>query len=493
MDIESLYTPTEVDPPASAAVSHSLEIEVFPEGAEDGAPFQDAARDEVEEQNASGNPGVQSLDGGASYAPLQVSSDKRLGIHYFADTKHYSQAHLEKWLPAIQSLGVNWITLPAPLDRAIPSELIGSLIANDIQPVLQFDIPLTEEYQVEDFAALFGAYANWGVRYVVLFDRPNLRSQWPGVAWTQRGLVDNFLDKFVPLARAAREAGLTPVFPALEPGGDYWDTAFLRSALEALQARGESELLAGLVLGAYAWTYDKSLIWGAGGPESWPATMPYHTPPGSEDQLGFRIFDWYNAISRAVTGQVLPIILVAAGVQRETMHLRDAQIGRRALNITETLQRAPSDTHNNRVPANVLACNFWLLSAPLSSPSAEYAWFKYETAKPSKHGEEWLASRAPQAKAMPDALQSDAAPTSTAPKSAPAGMSHYLLLPNSSDWPMELVRSFLQSHQATVGTSLQQAAASTRVTLAGGLEGYPDEILRTLIQAGCTVDNLQTA
>ena len=66
---------------------------------------------------------------------------------------------------------------------------------------------------------------------MVLFDRPNLRANWPAAAWAQSNLVERFLDVFQPLALAAVQAGLIPVFPPLEPGGDYWDTAFLRSCL----------------------------------------------------------------------------------------------------------------------------------------------------------------------------------------------------------------------------------------------------------------------
>lgn len=491
MEIETQYH-TE-DDGFAGAISHSADIiEDFPEGAEEGTPFQEVF---------ASTPADETIEAVPVEPALHISSDKRMGIHYFPDHKHYGQGALQKWLPAIQSLGVNWITLPAPLDRAIPDEFISGLISSDIQPVLQFDIPLTEEYSVEDFAALFRAYASWGVRYAVLFDRPNLRSQWPGVAWTQRGLVDNFLDKFIPLAQAARQAGLTPVFPALEPGGDYWDTAFLRSALEGLQGRGESELLASLVLGTYAWTRDRSMTWGAGGPENWPATMPYHTPEGSEDQMGFRIFDWYNAISRAVTGSVLPIILVAAGVQRENSQARDAQPVRRAIAMAESLQRAPSDTHNNRVPANVLACNFWLLCAAEDSPSSVHSWFRYQTAKPNQQGEEWLDWNAPKAKSAAAAQPVAAVPPATSSNlfagskgiTKTQTLAHYMLLPHAEHWPMDTVRSFLESHQAAVGTSLEQALAASRVTLAGGLEAYPDETLRTLIQAGCAVDNLQAA
>ncbi len=360
-----------------------------PEAAQDGAPFQEVTAPEIAPPIIPENASTETISED-SVPTLEPSPDKRLGIHYFADDQHYNQADLDQWLPVLQTLGINWITLPAPLDRAIPHGFLDALVSVDIQPVVQLNIPLTDDYILDDFSAMLRSYANSGVRYVVLFDRPNLRDQWPGIAWTQRGLVDRFLDKFLPLAKAAVEAGLSPVFPALEPGGDYWDTAFLRAALESLNNRGEGQLLDSLALGAYVWTEDRSMTWGAGGPESWPATMPYHTPQGSEDQRGFRIFDWYNAISEAALGKQLPIIIVAAGVQRESGKALDARVGTRAIKMAQTLARPADPDKNNAVPANVLACNFWLLSAASGSSIYELAWFKSQNGKPTKAGEEWL-------------------------------------------------------------------------------------------------------
>ncbi|MEX2162362.1 MAG: hypothetical protein WD751_10680 [Anaerolineales bacterium] len=433
------------------------------------------------------NPLSEEMDAQPASDPLPVDPQKRLGIHYFADIKHYSQADLDRWMPVMQSLGVNWVTLPAPLDRAIPNEFISALIDAGIQPVVHLDLPLTEAHEAEDFAPMFRAYASWGVRYVALFDRPNLRAQWPGTAWTQRGLVARFLDYFVPMAISALEAGLLPVFPALEPGGDYWDTAFLRSALETLSERGEGLLLESLALGAYAWTGDNSMTWGAGGPESWPATLPYHTPDGSEDQRGFRIFDWYNAISRAALGKELPIIILAAGVQAESGKSLDAQAGKRAINMAETLEREASSEKNNAVPTNVLACNLWLLAADPASPAAHSAFFKIN-GKPTKVGEEWIAWRTPAVapKKTFSAPRRYAIDTERAIK-------HYLLLPAAQEWPMDAVRSFLQTSRATVGTSEAEAAQAARVTLAGGLDAFSNELLRNLIQAGCTVEHLELA
>lgn len=425
----------------------------------------------------------------APQEPLPVSVEKRVGIHYFPDTKHYNHADLERWLPVVQSLGVNWIVLQAPTDRAIPQEFIDALIDSDINPVIHFNSSLIDPPSLEDLQPLLKAYATWGVRYVAFFDRPNLRSQWPVNGWTQRGLVNRFLEVFQPFALEAVEAGMTPVFPALEPGGDFWDTAFLRAALESFAESGEGTLRESLALGAYAWTGDKSMTWGAGGPENWPATMPYHTPENSEDQRGFRIFDWYNAISRAVLGKELPIILIGAGVQRESGKALDAQQGTRAVKMAETLMRNLDPGKNNTVPENVLACNFWLLSAMPETPEATLAWYKIN-GKSTKFADEWMAWKLGTRESKQVTEDIEVAPAIPQQPHIRRAIEHYLLLPNSTDWPMELIRAFVLETKATMGISEEEAANAERVTLAGNLDSFSNELLRKLIQAGCQVDLL---
>ena len=237
----------------------------------------------------------------------------RLGFHYFPDTLHYRDSDLETWLPELQSLGAAWLTMLAPSNRAIPEPFIRSLLVAGIQPLLHFHLNIHNPPNLEEMRFLLETYSRWGVRYVILYDRPNLRENWQAAAWTQDNLVERFLDVYLPLAEAALQVGLIPVFPPLEPGGDYWDTAFLRAALQAIQRRGYHQLLDQLVLGAYAWVSNRPVTWGAGGPEHWPAARPYETPAGSEDQKGFYIFDWYLAFAETVLDKRPQIILVGAG------------------------------------------------------------------------------------------------------------------------------------------------------------------------------------
>jgi hypothetical protein len=318
--------------------------------------------------------------------PMPISSPSpvtRLGYHYYPDTFHYRVHDLDTWLPELSRLGASWITLLAPSERAIPEFFLNGLVSANIQPILHFQLPHHQLLPNESFRLLFGNYARWGVRYVALYDRPNVHANWDSSSWAQTDLVERFLDYYLPLASIAAQEGLTPIFPPLEPGGDYWDLAFLQTALQSIQRRGNDFLLEVLALGAYAWTGKHPVDWGAGGPERWPNVHPYRTSTESQDHLGFRIFDWYLAISQQELGKRLPIILLRAGSlpadHEKTEGALVYGIGHAQENLAlASLLSGETDgtTGEQSMPPEVLACNFWLLAAHEQSVFAEQAWFQ---------------------------------------------------------------------------------------------------------------------
>jgi hypothetical protein len=317
---------------------------------------------------------------------LELSTNNRIGLHYFPDTLHYRARDLEIWLPHLSRMGMGWLTLLAPLERAIPEFFLEGLFSSGLQPVLHFQVPIQTSTSSEELCLLFSSYARWGVQYVALYDRPNSRSNWSPSAWAQMDLVERFLDQYVPLAEAALDEGLVPIFPPLEPGGDYWDLSFLQSALRGLQRRGQNRLLDSLALGAYAWAGNRSLEWGAGGPERWSQVVPYSTPAESEDQRGFRIFDWYLAISQRELGKRLPLFLLRVG-STPNDHLDPtngepdylAHAGQN-LSIARLLANEPVEGCSP-VPPEVIAANFWLLAAHEKSPFTGQSWFRTEEEK----------------------------------------------------------------------------------------------------------------
>ncbi len=431
---------------------------------------------------------------------LTINYQNRLGCHYFPDTLHYRDLDLQAWLPLLQQLGSSWLVLQADGERAaIPEPFINGLIGAGIQPILQMSMPLGRSLDLPGLELLFGAYARWGVRHIVLFDRPNSRASWPAVGWTQQGLVDRFLDRYLPPANLALQSGLTPVFPPLEPGGNFWDTAFLRLALEALERRKQTILLDHLILGAYAWTHGHPLDWGAGGPERWPDAHPYFTPDDAQDQRGFRISDWYQAIVRTVLQKQVPIFLFQAGLAGDPL---DRQEPSDTPESTDRYPRiadlcvgnagaAPDTGEDVPDPLSemVMACNFWLLSAEEGDPCQKQALFDPD-GTPRSVGQALLdwAQQNPRATTV-QSLQAKNIPGDPA-NSRP--IRHYLLLPEYpdgiSDWDWNVIRGFVKKYQPTVGFKKTEAALADQVTLVGSDQAFSEEDLDQLRHAGCQIE-----
>lgn len=314
-------------------------------------------------------------------------NNNRIGFHYFPDTLHYTNQDLKFWLPILSKLKASTLVLQSTFDRAIPEQFITTLVNQKIEPIIHFKVPLAGIKEVEHIEPILSSYARWGVRSVIFYDRPNMRRSWSSSEWIQQELIKRFLDRFLPLAYQSLNLGLTPVLPPLEPGGNYWDTAFLRSVLESFEARKQTQLLEKLTLSAYAWSGEKSLNWGQGGPLAWPECQPYFTPQDSQDQCGFRIFEWYQSITQTAIQKTCPLILLGAGLQSDpdkssgqsyfTSKHKDVclaigklLVGEKAVNPDQPQEELLP------IPNDVISCNFWLLSAAEDSAYKPQAWFQ---------------------------------------------------------------------------------------------------------------------
>lgn len=416
-----------------------------------------------------------------------TASQNRIGLHYFPDTQHYREADIQFWLPRLQEIGAGWLVLQATAECAIPEVFLNALTKAKIQPLLHLRLPLDPLPEPAGLRPIFDAYARWGVRRVILFDQPNSRSAWPSSAWAQQDLVERFLDRYLIFAQMALSAGLQPVLPPLEPGGHYWDTAFLRSTLKTLQRRKQEHLLEQLGLAAYAWNNGRGLDWGAGGPERWPATRPYHTPEGSQDQRGFRIADWYQVISQAVLQRPLPTFLLQAGGFQAADPAGQAESSlaiARLLLDEEVVDPQNAENLLDPLPSAVQMAAFWLLSAPDNDPHSAGAWFDTEgQPRPVAQAfREWQVVRA----------QADSAPTPAAKSNSDHPIEHYLLLPQSenglSDWYLDAIRPYLRRHMPTFGFSAAEAALARKVTVLG--DACTDDTLAALRLAGCRVERI---
>jgi hypothetical protein len=478
--------------------------------------------------------------------PSSNFAHHRIGFHYYSDTRHYRQSDLETWLPPLVEMGASWLTLVAPAERAIPESFIQALLSARIQPILHFCLKAAEPIPLDSLRLLLNAYARWGVGYVSFFDRPNVRSSWPAYIWAQNYLVERLLDDFIPLARAAQEQDLTVITPPLEPGGDYWDLAFLRTALRGLKRRGCTDMLDSLAIGAYAWINNRPVDWGVGGPERWPEVRPYQRPNSQQDHLGFHIFDWYLAICQEELGCRLPVFLLRAGQRfADEQPSGQAQAGllnhaRKNLSAVQRITSDPSSDHGGEVlPDEVKACNFWLLAADPDDPQAGEAWFlpsgehlpvveafrqwaaylrqAQDPGEPVEAGDRSGSEVAddevagednldPDLPASDDELGEDGTVSELSEPIDPGNqivgpknqithpINHYVLLPlyawGAANWELSMVEALLQETHPAIGFSLAEARLAKRVTVVGADGAISSEALAMLRKSGCQVERL---
>jgi len=420
--------------------------------------------------------------------------NNRIGFHYFPDADHYRESDLYTWLPELKTMEASWLVLDAPADRAIPEFFINGLKENGIEPILHFQLPLEDVPSLKDLELLFQNYARWGVNYVILFSEPNQRSAWSTATWAQNDLVERFLDSFIPPAEAAAKSGLTPVFPPLKPGGEYWDTAFLRASLQAIERPGNLFLLDHMGIAADAHAGNKPLDWGSGGPERWPEARPYATKSGAQDHRGFAISDWYTAIIQAVVGEPQPIILLKLGSSPNDANKSMEQNAhvRRTLGMVQALagpstksKNTPSISMVRALPPEVLCGNFWLLSAEPGSDHADQAWFLPESKGSPKAQAliRWHTSPEAHGDQLAEPIQIKHQP-----------IQHYLILPafewGIADWHLNAARPFIRKYRPMVGFSLNYAFLAQRVTVVGDDEQFPESALEQLRSAGCQVERI---
>jgi hypothetical protein len=431
-----------------------------------------------------------------------IPTANRIGFHYFPDMLHYTNKDLQTWLPELHALNASWLVLHADADRAIPESFLNEIIGAHITPILHHHLSLDNPIKADSFQPILDAYAHWGAEHIIFFDRPNDRSSWNASNWVQQDLVERYLDRYLPLANAALDAGMKPILSPLEPGGSYWDTAFLRSTLESLSRRKQQKLIDNLIISAYAWTGGHSLNWGAGGPECWPDVHPYFTPAESQDERGFRIFDWYRAIHQAVLHQPARIILLNAGLPVSPSRLSaygpgheadsEACLAEASLSIARLLNGEtipdPSEPEKSlkAVPDDVMAAAFCFLPTGSTAQPELAAWYSSD------------GSALPTAKSFKSWVAANQASKPTDEHSAPANghlLKHYLLLPSYdwgvANWHMEVIRPFVNRHRPTVGFSVDEASLADRVTVIGNQDAFSDESLARLRQKGCTVERIE--
>lgn len=420
------------------------------------------------------------------------TTPNKIGFHYYQDTAHYTHKDLTRWLPELKRLSAGWIVLRAEPTRAIPEHFLSGLIEAGITPLVHMTIPLPNSPSAADLKAILEAYARWGVRQVILFDKPNSEESWSPSSWSQQDLVERFIDRFLPLAMAVLQAGMTPVFPALEPGGNYWDLSFLKQSIESIQRRGYENLIRRMGLAAYAYTFEHDLDWGAGGPSSWPGVKPYQESKLGQNQCGFNNFEWMQSIVHTCTHMTLPVFLLGAGVI-------DSEFGYQPEDhagvIQSILERLNGALGAKVLPDYIQSCHFYTLCADESDDKFEFAWIK-NSGEVLPIVDLLTSQRKPAAGQQHGRIgvKSVRVPADYHPAKFIHPLDHYLLLSDapaeSLDLQMELAAPFIAKKRPTIGFSPDDAMLARKVTIISLDQEIAGELVTKLEKNGCVVEQI---
>lgn len=401
-----------------------------------------------------------------------------LGFTYFSSPEFLLGKKIKTWLPALRDLSAGVVIFKANFNHVIPEDVFLSAKENQLTPIIHFasELPLARRFN--EMAFLLDIYAKWGVDKVILGDRPNMKGSWPISGWHYENLIGHFLDRFIPLAAHAVRIGMRPVLSPLQPGGDYWDTAFVEMVLQDLLQRKLPEVMENLILSCYGYTFNKALDWGSGGPERWSASKPYRTPEGQEDQLGFHNYEWIQAIGEKASGREYPIIILDAG--NPGIRYSQMEPGKIYQDLRQIIDLC---SHHNSggeietesaqdVPGGLRFLTFALdtideiANQPLN-PNNLLRLFKNSGMGKSVKDAEPGCQKA---------------------------IKHYLLLPSYgstvSDAILNKVRPLIKKFKPTIGFSIQEAEMAEKVSVYPDTMLFTDERLNQLRGSGCVVDIL---
>ena len=412
--------------------------------------------------------------------------EKRLGFHYFQDYDHYQIRDLEIWVPELASLQASWLVLKASSTAAIPEEFITGLIQAGIQPILHFDFKVNSSVRPEDIRVLLSSYSHWGVKHVIFFDRPNTKAAWTDGSWSQGDLVERFLDRYLPFIRLAEQNSLIPVFPPLEPGGDYWDLSFLKKLLQLVQQRRSFDFSSNFHMAVSSQTFDHALDWGKGGQAHWKTPRPYSKVDlGEEDHIGFNTWQWYSDLVSEVLNVSPKFFLFYYGMSRVAGDKLDTNNSfEQMVDIALALS---GDTSNaNALPDTVLGCCFWLLSATESDPHGKTSYFD-AAGKPKE-----ASIPAYKQKIVQNTKQKQEYAVSSRLAEWIYPIDHYLLLP-SYDWgipenTLDRIRPIIRDARPTIGFSVIEATNARKVTVWNENAAFSEHDIQLLREAGCLVE-----
>jgi len=237
----------------------------------------------------------------------------RIGFHYPGNSEDFSLSAAKNIIRKLKRAKAKWLIINNPPGRAVPEEYIRYLSSQDINLIVHFGYADINAIDLSDLNTILYVYGKWGVKYASLIDQPNMRHRWGEKMWGQNNIVEFHAQLFIEFARICVRNDIQPVFSPLKPAGDYWDLAFLENSFQILQNHADPSILRKLVLSAFGWHYNHPVDWGTGGKTRWPNVKPMIQNTNSQDQCGFRAYEWVSEISSKVFGRKLPTIIFEAG------------------------------------------------------------------------------------------------------------------------------------------------------------------------------------
>ncbi|MBQ6519814.1 MAG: hypothetical protein IJI14_13915 [Anaerolineaceae bacterium] len=441
---------------------------------------------------------------------------KKLGFHYYKDAGHFDDPSLDYWLPKLQAAGTSWLVVYAPENGEIPENFIIRLRDCRIEPVVVLNYSISEPPSQQIFRQRMAYYHSIGIHMVQFFNRPNMKSSWLPEDWVKPGLVTRFIRRYADYAAVCVQEKVIPLFPMLEPGGDYWDLAFLRSSVKLIRREYSEVLLSNLVFSASGCLYRHPVSWNEAGPSGYPPAVPY--AEGQVDHRGFYLFQWYEEILKKEIGKNVPLLLMNAGMWDGSSGIFDVvtrESKQEYLNILNLLQDVTVKS-DGKIPPYVLSCCVYKLPST-ESLSASIVTGKNVPNNIFAADINTLTGKKPSFSEKRSRFLGSLRISNLIAKIKQVGtniatiyrdagrylfrggsLKEYFLLPEVSSLftedQLNTIRQYIKIHKCASGNDLNEALASKNVIMLDDQALYPAYMLRQLRDRNCAVHtvSLQT-
>ncbi len=220
------------------------------------------------------------------------AGDNGRGLHWFPTTAQ-SKAVVDTFIPELVAMHIKWVTFVqglADYELHANEYLVRSLLAHGIMPVMRIEMRISA-MDLLRFRRVVETYSALGVRYIQIYNEPNLEEEW---ANGHIGAPEQFADLWRDAAHVVVTAGGFPGLAAMSPNGEVSDLDYLRFVLERLSRSRRVDIVRRTWLSVHNYT--------SGSPSDFVG-----------DEAGYARYRRYARISRAVLGEVLPMIGTEGG------------------------------------------------------------------------------------------------------------------------------------------------------------------------------------